>query len=105
MTTRWQLVTPEGGLQGQASDGKPTLKQLQEAVGGYIEYVELAPSYTHELEVLYGLPITETYVNEEARLMPERFAFNQLATSMLHPKYGAFILGCMVIVFSDEGES
>ena len=104
MTTRWQLVTPEAGLKGPASDGKPTLKQLQEAIGGYIESVQLAPSYSRELEALYGLPITATYVNEEARLMPDRFAFNQLATSMIHPKFGAIILGCMVIVFSDKGD-
>ena len=105
MTTQWQLVTPEAGLEGPASSGKPTYEQLSESVGGYIEYVELAPSYARELEALYELPITATYVNEEARLMPERFAFNQLATSMLHARYGAFILGCMVIVFSDEEES
>jgi hypothetical protein len=66
------------GSTGQGPGGKLTLKQLQEAVGGYIE----------------AIPGTRAraYFNEEGR--PRGLPFNELASAM----FGQVVLGDAIVL-------
>ena len=72
---------------------RPTLEELHEAVGGYIEYVPI----TAEAKVLTGH--THMYCNDEGKLM--QLPFNKIATSMMLNK-GDYIVGNVVLMTDDD---
>jgi hypothetical protein len=91
----WVIVS-ELGFE-EAIEGRPSLKQLQEAVGGYIENVTnfVNPTMRSELtdQRLFGRTIDSIYVNEEARIYG--MTYNPFATAIL----GFHVAGPAVIVF------
>jgi hypothetical protein len=54
------VIRPDGSIVKHLLDGEPTLTELQEAVGGYIEKVPEFSQYN-------GRPIEAAYCNEEGR--------------------------------------
>jgi len=61
----YPVIQPSGDIeyiQPEGSEGRPTLRQLQDAVGGYIEAVPLADwphryMYVNEEGLIHGLPL------------------------------------------------
>ena len=90
------VVVSELGFE-DAREGTPSLEQLQEAVGGYIENVTRFVNPTMRSQLtdrrMYGRTIESIYVNEEARIYGMKY--NPFATAVL----GFHVAGPAVIVF------
>ena len=80
------------GLRRLSND--PSLADLQEAVGGYIEY--LPTSMIQRVDGNGNDNIIEMIVNEEG--MIHRLPVNQLATQLLHPSMPHPLVGNVVVV-------
>jgi len=75
---------------------RPSLAQLQDAVGGYIEYVPLSD------EALAITGHTHMYCNETGKL--DGLPINRMATSMIRST-NDIIVGNAVLMTDDDDES
>jgi Domain of unknown function (DUF3846) len=86
MAGKLLIFTPDGEVLTQDyNERTPPLKQLQAAVGGYVERVR----------VKYGKRIVDGFVNEEGKF-DTRLSFNQSATQMYAEANGGYALDFIV---------
>jgi len=74
---------------------RPTLEQLQDAVGGYIEYVPL----NDQTIAITGH--THMYCNEMGKL--EGLPFNAMATSMMRNSHDVIVGNAVLMTDDDDG--
>jgi hypothetical protein len=102
----WTIVEPSGfetDSQGFKIDheGKPSLDDLQGAVDGDIESLDIKKEYKALFEDMYRpLKFHGMFVNESARW--QGLPLNTYASGFLHQKYGSFVMGNAVLVFTED---
>ena len=78
----------------------PTLEQLQEAVGGYIEIVRINPDWAEAILDAHGIGAEYMYCNEEGKLIG--LEYNSTATILTD--FNNIIVGNVVLMYEGEDE-
>lgn len=96
MPIRLVTIHPDGERSERRYEKRPTLEDLQAAVGGYVEHVK----------VKYKGKIRDAYVNEDGKL--KNLPFNEAATGYYIEAHRGFvvdyIVGPLVIEMKEKSD-